>query len=64
MTREEIAEWVGCYFGLQQAGNINVPGDGATINRIRKEIDARKRAIEAKLPPGAIENWPREANTR
>lgn len=63
MTREETAEWVGHYFGLQRAGNMmpRVPrGNEATrvLNALRDMIDAEMREVEAKLPPGTIENWP------
>jgi len=63
MTREEIAELVGQYFGLQQAGNMNPRierGDEGSrmLNALREMIDAKKREVEAKLPPGTIDRWP------
>lgn len=65
MNREQTAELVGQYFGLQQAGNM-MPrierGEEGTrmLNALRAMIDAKIRGVEAKLPPGTIENWPRE----
>jgi len=64
MTREETAEWVGHYFGLQKAGNM-MPrverGEEGTrvLNALREMIDAEMRKVEAKLPPGTIDAWPR-----
>lgn len=65
MTREETAEWVGYYFGLQRAGNIKpsfVRGEVATvaINELRKMIDAEMAKVAAMLPPGTIDAWPRD----
>ena len=63
MRREEMAEWVGKYFGLQQAGNM-MPrierGEEGTrmLNALRAMIDEEKKAIEEKLPHGTIERWP------
>ncbi|MEO6382000.1 MAG: hypothetical protein ABIO35_08380 [Nitrobacter sp.] len=67
MTREETAEWVGCYFGLQRAGNMNPPvlrGDEGSrmLNGLRAMIQAEMDKIEAKLPPGTIDAWPRESD--
>lgn len=60
MTREETAEWVGHYFGLQRAGNIKLPGgDADTINRFRMMLDAAMAEVKAKLPLGTIDAWPR-----
>jgi hypothetical protein len=67
MTREEIAEWVGCYFGLQQAINIrpqieDASGDGGRmLVALRSELRRRMDEIEGRLPPGAIESWPKHS---
>ncbi len=64
LSREQIAELVGCYFGLQQASNYHPrtpdpSGDGAVmLNALRAEMDRRMDAIKAKLPPGTVDNWP------
>lgn len=66
MTREETAEWVGYYFGLQRAGNMRVmvigeplaTGAGIAINKLRGLIDAEMAKVLAKLPDGTIEAWP------
>lgn len=64
LTREQIAEKVGYYFGLQRASNHHphTPdpnGDGArAINAIREWLDGEMAKVEAELPAGAIERWP------
>lgn len=68
MTREETAEWVGCYFGLQKAGNLKLgfargPVGTFVLNELRKMIDAEMRAVEAKLPPGTIDAWPQDVTS-
>lgn len=64
MKPEEIAELVGCYFGLQQAGNMRpapLSFEGANaINALRKMIDGKMQEIVAKLPLGTIDRWPRK----
>lgn len=65
-TREDVAELVGRYFGLQRAGNMRVFAPSAemadavgwTINSIRRMIDEDMKEIERKLPPGTIDRWP------
>lgn len=62
MTREEMAEWVGYYHGLQRAGNmmprVERGDDGSRVlNALREMIDAEKATIVAKLPAGTIDNW-------
>lgn len=64
MKREEMAEWVGYYFGLQRAGNLNpriLRGDEGSrmLNAMRNLIDAEMKRIERMLPPGTIDTWPR-----
>lgn len=67
-TREETAEWVGYYFGLQRAGNLRVPavsadqadGAGVAVNALRRLIQSEMNRVEAMLPPGTIDAWPRE----
>jgi hypothetical protein len=62
MTDLEIAEWVGFYYGLQRAGNMHVAHTtdeaGRTLNALRRLIQAEMDKTEAKLPPGALEEWP------
>lgn len=67
MPRELTAEWIGYYFGLQHAANLNpVPaiapehaeGAGRAVNELRRTLDAEMRLVEARLPPGALEGWP------
>lgn len=63
LTKEQTAEYVGQYFGLQQAGNmmpkIERDEEGTRmLNALRAMIDDKKKEIEAKLPPGTIEVWP------
>ncbi len=54
MTREETAEWVGYYFGLQSAINMKrLPEE--YVRFLRGEMSA----VEARLPPGTIDAWPR-----
>ena len=65
MPREEIAEWVGYYFGLQRAGNLRLTiprGDGESraLNDLRKSIDAEMAKIVKMLPPGTIDGWPHD----
>jgi hypothetical protein len=58
--REQTAELVGRYFGLQSAGNMmpkverGEEGTGV-LNALRALIDAEMKAIEAKLPPEIID---------
>ena len=64
MTREETAEWVGFYFGLQRAGNMKIAGymgpeSSRAINLLRAMIDDEMALVIAKLPPGTIDAWPR-----
>ena len=64
LTREQMAEKVGYYFGLQRAGNHHphIPdpsGDGARmLNALRQWIDNEMAKMEAELPRDAIERWP------
>jgi len=62
LTREQTAEWVGYYFGLQRASNlqVNVGGTGGAdaINRLRSTLDAEMKDVAEKLPAGAIDHWP------
>lgn len=54
MTRVEIAEYVGYYFGLQRAINMKrLPEE--YVRFLRAEMSD----IEAKLEPGTIDAWPR-----
>lgn len=65
MTREQTAELVGRYFGLQWAGNA-MPrierGDEGTrmLNALRDMIDLEMAVVKAKLPPGTIDAWPND----
>lgn len=65
MTDLETAEWVGCYFGLQQAANMKLPfprddSSSRAQNAIGDMCLAKMHEIEAKLPPGTIDAWPRQ----
>ena len=62
MTREETAEWVGYYFGLQRAGNmmprVERGEEGSRVlNALRAMIDSEMASVAAKLPPEAMDNW-------
>jgi hypothetical protein len=53
MSREETAEWVGFYFGLQRAVNMKrLPENFVTF------LLAEMKDAEDKLPPGTIDSWP------
>lgn len=55
LTREQIAELVGFYFGLQRAINMRrLPEEYVTFLR------AEMQDVESKLPPGTIDAWPRD----
>lgn len=57
-TREELAEQVGYYFGLQRAINMKrLPEEFVTF--LRGEM----QHVEKKLPPGTIDAWPRSPVT-
>jgi hypothetical protein len=57
MEREQTAEWVGYYFGLQRAINMKrLPENYVTF--LRGEM----AEVEGRLPPGTIDNWPRAVN--
>lgn len=59
MTREQTAEWVGYFFGLQRAINMKrLPNE--FVRFLRAEMDD----IEAKLPPGTIDAWPRTVDIK
>jgi hypothetical protein len=65
VTREETAELVGRYFGLQKASNLKIAGylgpEAARVHSIlRALIDDEMSKVEAKLPPGTIDTWPRQ----
>lgn len=52
-AREQTAEWVGCYFGIQRAVNMKrLPEEFCQF------LLAEMRSIEAKLPLGTIDAWP------
>lgn len=59
----EVAEWVGYYHGLQRVGNMRSPGHGdqgqMAINDLRGQIEAEMKRVEAMLPPGTLDAWPR-----
>ena len=62
MTREETAEWVGYYFGLQRAGNMTPRVErgeegSRVLNALRAMIDSEMASVAAKLPPETIDNW-------
>lgn len=67
-SREETAELVGRYFGLQSAGNMRVFAPNAadagavswTVNALREMIQEDMDEIVKKLPPGTIDAWPRD----
>jgi hypothetical protein len=72
LTHDEIAEFVGYYFGLQRACNLkpdvahlirqsaeHADTVGQTVNAYRRELLAQMKDVEAKLPPGTLEAWPR-----
>lgn len=52
LTREETAEWVGYYFGLQRAFNKGLH------TRVSEELEAEMGDVLLKMPPGTIEAWP------
>jgi hypothetical protein len=64
MSREETAELVGFYFGLQRAGNMRplpLTAEGAdAINALRKMLDDEMQATAAKMPPGTLDAWPQK----
>lgn len=59
MTREQTAEWVGYYFGLQRAVNMKRLPE----NYVRFLL-GEMRDVEAKLPTGTIESWPKAPTVR
>lgn len=57
MTREETAEWVGYYFGLQRAVNMKRLPENF-VQFLLTEMGK----VEASLPPGTIDAWPRDCD--
>ncbi len=53
MTREETAEWVGYYFGLQRALNA-APANPPFKTFLETEMGD----VLLKMPPGTVEAWP------
>lgn len=52
LTREETAEWVGYYFGLQRALNKG------PHTQIATELETEMGDVLLKMPPGTVEAWP------
>lgn len=55
MRREETAEWVGYYFGLQRAINMKRLPENFVAYLL-----AEMQTVERSLPPGTIGTWPRD----
>jgi len=56
MDREQIAEQVGFYFGLQRACNLKrMPEEFCRL------LLAEMKDTADKLPPGTIDSWPRNS---
>ena len=53
MNREQTAEWVGYYFGLQRAVNLKrLPEEFVQF------LLSEMKDVEEKLPAGTIDKWP------
>lgn len=53
MTREQTAEWVGYYFGLQRAVNLTHMPENFRTLLLHEMAD-----VELKVGPGVLADWP------
>lgn len=55
----KIAEWVGCYFGLERVCNMKLYGEPRTINRYRATVAEAMKDAKSRVHAGTIDSWPR-----